>query len=322
MSEKKNPVAAAADKVVEKVQEAVRPGNEIPGAPGPVPPPVDEPTEPGGPLPPKPDQHGPGHVQPDRPGDRDPAEEGRAGRRPPHHRPGRAPVRHRPLAEGRSPRPGAASGPSPAGEDHPFRPRTHPRAGRARPGRRRSRRVPGLRRRRGDHQGRLPRRGRRDAGVRALLHRPGLTRIGRHGARHPGLRDEVLHRRGRLRPGRQQHPGVLHPGRDQVPRCHPRGQAASGPGDPAGAERSRHVLGLRHAPHRGDPPHPVEHVRPGHPAFLPDDGRLRRPHLPAGQRRGRHHTGEVPLEAEAGCALAGVGGGADHRGRGSRLPPP
>ena len=29
-----------------------------------------------------------------------------------------------------------------------------------------------------------------------------------------------------LRPGRQQHPGLLHPGRHQVPRCHPCRQAA------------------------------------------------------------------------------------------------
>ena len=41
----------------------------------------------------------------------------------------------------------------------------------------------------------------------------------------------------------------------------------------------------------------LEHVRPGHPALLPDDGGLRRPHLPAGQRRGRDLAGEVPLEA-------------------------
>ena len=30
------------------------------------------------------------------------------------------------------------------------------------------------------------------------------------------------------------------------------------------------------------PPRAVEHVRPGHPAVLPDDGGLRGPHLPAG----------------------------------------
>lgn len=64
MSEKKNPVKAAAEKVVDKVQEAVDPGNEIPGAPGPVPPPVDEPTEPTGPLPPKSDQRGPDTYSP------------------------------------------------------------------------------------------------------------------------------------------------------------------------------------------------------------------------------------------------------------------
>lgn len=64
MSDKKNPLSAAADKVVEKVQEAVRSGNEIPGAPTPVPPTVDEPTEPAGPLPPKPDQSGPDTYSP------------------------------------------------------------------------------------------------------------------------------------------------------------------------------------------------------------------------------------------------------------------
>ncbi|PVC80076.1 catalase [Streptomyces sp. CS131] len=64
MSEKNNPVKAAAEKVVEKVQDAVNPGNEIPGAPGPVPPPVNEPTSPTGPLPPKHDQHGPETVSP------------------------------------------------------------------------------------------------------------------------------------------------------------------------------------------------------------------------------------------------------------------
>ncbi|MDW4902979.1 catalase, partial [Streptomyces californicus] len=64
MSEKKNPVKAAAEKVVEKVQDAVAPGNDIPGAPGPVPPPVDEPTSPTEPLPPKHDQRGPDTYSP------------------------------------------------------------------------------------------------------------------------------------------------------------------------------------------------------------------------------------------------------------------
>ncbi|MCX4714001.1 catalase [Streptomyces griseus] len=64
MSEKKNPVKATADKVVEAVQDTVAPGNEIPGAPGPVPPPVDEPIDPTGPLPPKSDQRGPDTYSP------------------------------------------------------------------------------------------------------------------------------------------------------------------------------------------------------------------------------------------------------------------
>ncbi|MER7812231.1 catalase [Streptomyces sp900116325] len=64
MSEKKNPVSAAAEKAVEKVQETVRPGNEIPGAPGPEAPSVEEPTEARGPLPPKCDQRGPDTYSP------------------------------------------------------------------------------------------------------------------------------------------------------------------------------------------------------------------------------------------------------------------
>ncbi|MGA4544155.1 catalase [Uniformispora flossi] len=59
MTAKKNPVSAAAEKIVEKVQEAASSGNEIPGAPAAVSPPVDEPTEPTGPLHPKADQRGP-----------------------------------------------------------------------------------------------------------------------------------------------------------------------------------------------------------------------------------------------------------------------
>ncbi|MFF7159719.1 catalase [Streptomyces sp. NPDC008139] len=50
--------------MAEKVQEVVHPGNEIPGAPGPVAPLVDEPTEPAGPLPPKTDQRGPESYSP------------------------------------------------------------------------------------------------------------------------------------------------------------------------------------------------------------------------------------------------------------------
>ncbi len=151
----------------------------------------------------------------------------------------------------------------------------------------------------------------------------GLARLGRPRPRHPRVRDPLLHRRGQLRPGRQQHPGVLHPGRHQVPRRHPRRQAAPGPRDPAGAERARHVLGLRLAAHRGPGPHDVEHVRPGAAALLPDDGGLRRPHLPPGRTPpGDTVPGQVPLEAAAGRALGDVGGGAADQRRRPGLPPP
>ncbi|MEW1693408.1 catalase [Streptomyces sp. NPDC091265] len=57
-------MTAATDKVAEKIQDVVSPGNEIPGAPGPKPPSVAEPTRARGPLPPKPDQHGPDTFSP------------------------------------------------------------------------------------------------------------------------------------------------------------------------------------------------------------------------------------------------------------------
>ena len=85
----------------------------------------------------------------------------------------------------------------------------------------------------------------RDAGVRALLDRRRLARLGRHRARRARLRREVLHRGRRLRPRRQQHPGVLHPGRDQVSRPDPRRQARAAQRDAAGGVGARHLLGLR-----------------------------------------------------------------------------
>ncbi len=63
-SKKKNPVTAVTDKVSEKVQGVIHPGNEIPGAPSPIPPSVEEPIEPVAPLPPKPDQRGPDTFSP------------------------------------------------------------------------------------------------------------------------------------------------------------------------------------------------------------------------------------------------------------------
>ena len=91
--------------------------------------------------------------------------------------------------------------------------------------------------------------------------------------------------RGQLGSGRQQHPGLLHPGRDQVSRSGPRGEDGGGPRLSAGGQRARHLLGLGD-PDAGDHPHAdVGDVRPHDPALAADDRRVRRPHLPAGQRR-------------------------------------
>ena len=146
----------------------------------------------------------------------------------PDHRAGSAAAGHRPLAEGRRARSDAAGGLPPAGEDHPLRPRAHPGAGRARPRRGRARRLRVLRHRSVGDQGRLPgQEGHENRSLHPLLDRAGLAGFGRHRPRHPRVRGEVLHRRGHLRPGRQQHAGLLHPGRHQVPRHHPRRQAAA-----------------------------------------------------------------------------------------------
>ncbi|WLQ37781.1 catalase [Streptomyces castrisilvae] len=64
MSEKKNPVSAAAEKIAGKVQDAISPGNELPGAPGSEAPQVEEPTKAREPLPPKHDQTGPDTYSP------------------------------------------------------------------------------------------------------------------------------------------------------------------------------------------------------------------------------------------------------------------
>ena len=66
----------------------------------------------------------------------------------------------------------------------------------------------------------------------------------------------------------------------------------------------------------------VDHVGPGHPALVPVHGGLRRPHLPAGQRRGQVDLRQVPLEAQAGPAVGGVERGGQDQRRRPRLPPP
>ena len=313
-------VKTALEKAVEKVTELTNP--PIPGTPGSEAPSLEEPVDPRGPLPPKPDQDGPETVTPTGAPTGAPKAVGGAAGCVPHDLDRRPAARHRPFPESGGAGPDPAAGSPPAREGHALRPRAHPGAGRARAWLRRARRVRRLRHGLARLPGRLPGQRRRDAGVRAVLHGRRLARVGRRRARHPGVRDEVLHPGRQLRPGRQQHPGLLHPGRDQVPRHHPRGQTPPGPRDPAGAERPRHVLGLRVDPHRSHPPRAVADVRPRDPPLLPDDGGLRGPHLPARQRRRGVRAREVPLEAEAGRALPGLGGGAAAQRRRPGLPPP
>ena len=71
------------------------------------------------------------------------------------------------------------------------------------------------------------------------------ARIDRYRARRARLRGEVLHRRRQLGSGRQQHPDLLHPGRDEVSRPGARRQAGAALRHAAGGHRARHVLGLR-----------------------------------------------------------------------------
>ena len=59
--------------------------------------------------------------------------------------------------------------------------------------------------------------GQEDRSVRPLLDGAGLAWLCRHRPRHTRIRGQVLHRGRQFRPGRQQHAGVLHPGRHQVP---------------------------------------------------------------------------------------------------------
>ena len=61
----------------------------------------------------------------------------------------------------------------------------------------------------------------------ALLHRRRRARRGRRRARRARLRPQVLHRRGQLGHGGQQHAGLLHPRSLQVPRLHPHPEARS-----------------------------------------------------------------------------------------------
>src|SRR6476660_9172497 len=70
--------------------------------------------------------------------------------------------------------------------------------------------------------------------TRAAVFQPGIR------TRPARFRPEVLHARGQLRHGREQHPGLLRPRPDEVPALHPLAEAARRQ-QPA---RPRHAMGL------------------------------------------------------------------------------
>ena len=198
----------------------------------------------------------------------------------------RRPGRGQPeLAQGRPARPDAARRFHPAREDHALRSRAHSRAHRARARLGRARLFRVLRAADRSHaRVDLRRSGQAHAGVRALFDRRRRARLDRHRARRARLRGQVLHRRRQLGPRRQQHSGVLHPGRDEVSGPHPCGEARAASRDAAGGVGARHVLGFRLADARIDAHADVGHVGPRDSAQLPHDAGLRRAHVPVRQR--------------------------------------
>ena len=191
-------------------------------------------------------------------------------------------------AHGRQPRSGHVGELSVPGEDHPLRPRAHPRAGRACPRLRVLRRVRGHRqdRRRAGVQvyprQAVPGGRQEDPAGHPLLDRHRRPRLLRGRPRSARLRGQVLHRRRQLGPRRQQPRRLLHPRRHQVPGRHPLPEA--GPDDlPPGTEPHLRL----HEPDARIHAHADAPVQPArHSGQLPAHGRLRRQHLQDGQRPG------------------------------------
>ena len=161
------------------------------------------------------------------------------------HRPGRPGLGRSELAQDRPARPDAARRfPFPR-EDLPFRPRAHSGAGGARPRLRRARLLRELQAAVEIHPRRpVSARRRAHAGLCAVLDGRGQQGLVRSGARRARVRRQALHPGRQLGHRRQQHPGVLHPGRDQVSRPRPRGEGRAGLRLSAGAIGPRQFLGF------------------------------------------------------------------------------
>ena len=240
---------------------------------------------------------------------------GAAADRPPTRRPGAQRPQH---PDGRPRRPDPAARRALPEPDGALQPGARPGAQRARQGLRRVRRVRDHRGRLGVHQGGAVPARREDRDARPLLDRRRRAGLPRHLARPARLRAEVLHDRGQLRPGRQQHPGLLHPRHDEVPALHPLPEAPRR----LGPARQQHAVGLLVAqPGVGAPGH-LPDGRPRHPEDVPPHERLRLAHLPLDQRGRREALGEVPLPQRPGRRGPHRRGRHADRRRGRRLPPP
>ena len=166
------------------------------------------------------------------------------------------------------------------------------------------------------------RRGRQaDAGLRPLLDGARRARIDRHGARRARLCREVLHRRGQLGSRRQQHPDLLHPGRDEVPRSGPRREAGAALRDAPGG--SAHDTFWDFVSLMPEITHMLmwamsDRAIPRSYRTMQGSASTRS----ARQRRGRVALRQVPLVAGGRHAFAGLGRSGEDLRRRSRLPPP
>ena len=173
-------------------------------------------------------------------------------------------------------------------EDLPFRPRADSRARGACARLRRARLLRELQIAVKIHPRRhVSARRRTDAGLRAVLDRRRQQGVVRPRPRRARLCGEALYAGRQLGHRRQQHPGLLHPGRHQVSRHHPRRQGGARQRLSAGAVGARQFLGLHHPDARKHAHDHVGDVGPRDPALVSLHGRVWRPHLPPGQCQGR-----------------------------------
>ena len=237
--------------------EEKAPSAAVPGVPAPEPPALEEPTTPREPLPPKPDQRPAGGGVADRRPTGAPEDSRAQQRRLPHHRRTALRLRDTDHSLKAGPRgPDAAAGPPPAREDHPLRPRAHPRAGRARPRRRRARRLP----RPTARPPTVTRAGFLAKDVETPVFVRFSTVLGSRGSADTvrdtrGFATKFYTDEGTFDLVGNNIPVFFIQDGIKFPDVIHAGQAAPGPGDPAGAERPRHLLGLRVAAHRGAAPH-------------------------------------------------------------------